>query len=500
MSEARSDAILRYASRGSAWACTALLAVLVAWAPLPFASVEPLWEALLRAATAAALLLGLPVLTASRALGSVAVPAAALAAVAAFGLVQSLPLPLSVASAVSPRHAETYAAAADVLPPGGGPAPSGRARLTLSPESSRSAALGWASAAAALLAAAFAGRSCRRRRWLAWAVLAAAGFQLLYGARHYLAEARTIWGRPVIGVGDRLRGTFVNPNDLAYLFEIALAVAFAWGWWGVRRGVRERSVERVLLLGAGPLALWIALFVGVVFTKSRAGLLAVGAGTLLQAALLALAGRRWSLIAWSVGLLGVGAAGATALSATPAFERLFATSVYEVALGARSRVASLGLALWSEFPWTGTGLGTFRDAFMTIRPPDFAADTWNHAHNDYVELLVTVGVVGAGAIGCGLAALCARLLRVLRDGRRSEDRAAGLAALGALGAVGVHEAFDFGLAIPAIFVTLAVVCGASAAARVAAPRRQRGSRHRVRSGQRPHLDEVRPRSQVDVDA
>jgi hypothetical protein len=57
------------------------------------------------------------------------------------------------------------------------------------------------------------------------------------------------------------------------------------------------------------------------------------------------------------------------------------------------------------------------------------------------------------------------LVPLLRDGERSEDRAAALAALGALAAVAVHSCFDFGLSMPANSATLAIILGAALAAR-----------------------------------
>jgi len=493
----RETPIIRQATRWLPWAGAGLLAGMSFWAPLPFASVQPWAETVLRLAAALALALSLPALTDRRTLAPVTGPALALLGVAALGALQSLALPAALVAALSPAHAETYAAASELLPEDGGPAPPGSARLTLSPEATSDAALAWAAAAAALVAAALAGRSRRRRRWLAAGILAAAAFQLLYGVRHQAAEARTIWGITVTGVAERLRGTFVNPNDLAYLFEIGLAVAFAWSWWGIRRGLRRKSAERLLLLGAPPAALWIALFVALAFTRSRAGLLAASAATLLQCVLLALPRRRWGLAATGLGLIAAGAAVAASLTALPVFERLFSTSVYEVAWGARSRVAGLSFDLWRSFPWTGTGLGTFGDAFVRVQPAGFGFEAWTHAHNDYAELLVTGGLVAVALAAWGAAALAARLLQVQRDGLRSEDRAAGLAGLGALAAVAVHEAFDFGLAIPAIAFTLAIVCGAAAAA-VVEPRRQR-RRRRVRTRDRAQLHEVEAGGGADLD-
>jgi O-antigen ligase len=122
------------------------------------------------------------------------------------------------------------------------------------------------------------------------------------------------------------------------------------------------------------------------------------------------------------------------------------------------------LALWRRFPVTGSGLGTFRDAFPLVQPPDLRG-TWWHPHSDLLEVLVTAGVVGVALAAGGLWGLTARLATVLREGGRSEDRAAALAAFGILVSVALHESFDFGLSMPGNAVTLAVLLGAAATAR-----------------------------------
>ena len=114
---------------------------------------------------------------------------------------------------------------------------------------------------------------------------------------------------------------------------------------------------------------------------------------------------------------------------------------------------------------TGTGLSTFRDAFTLVAPHELSSSGWYwHAHNDLLEILVTMGLVGAALVVVGLAVAVSRLVRLLGAGERSEDRAAALAALGALTAVAVHSCFDFGLVMPANSVTLAIVVGAALAA------------------------------------
>jgi O-antigen ligase len=471
-------------------AAAVLLAAGLAWAPIPFGSVEPWAEGLLRLVAAAALAGAAAVGGAGRRLRRVAVPAAALGGLALLGWFQALPLPARLVGLLSPRHREVWERAGALV---GEELP---ARLTLAPEASRETALAFAAAAAALVAAALVASRPGVRRGLLAGLLAGTLFPLAYGLRRWLAGSTEVWGVELVALSDRLRGTFVNPNHFAVQLEIALAVVFAWGWWALRRGRGEASIERRLLLAAPPAALWLLLFAGLAFTGSRAGLLAALAALAVQTVLPTLAGggRRWRRVALGVaaGLAGL-AAVVAAVGVQVGFGRLLATSAEEVTLGARTRVAAQSLEVWRGYPLTGSGLGTFRDAFPRVQAADQWTGAWHHAHDDWLELLVTGGLVGAALLAAGLVALVRRLLRVLREARHGEQRAAALAALGALAAVGIHEAFDFGLTLPANAFALAVLCGAAAGA---STDHGQAAQVRRRSRRRRDLDEVEAGSDV----
>jgi O-antigen ligase len=433
-----------------------LLALILLWAPLPFGGVLPWAAALLAALSFGALALAAVAAERLQSLRPAVLPAAALAGLALLGLLQAAPLPAGLVAALSPEHAALERQAASL----GAPAP---ARLTLAVSSTRRAALGWAAAAAVFLAGAVAGQRRELRRWLGGALLAGALFQVLFGARDWLSRATQLWGVDLPSAV-RLRGTFVNPNHLAVYLEMALPVAFAWGWWAVRRAQDETRAERRVALAAPPAMLWLALFTGLSFTGSRAGLLAAVAGVSAQGVLVARARRRWWLAPLGAAAALAGIAAVAAVGWREGLGRLLATTATDVSLGARLREYGVALQLWRRFPLTGTGLGTFRDAFPLVQPPDLQG-TWWHPHGDFLEVLVTAGLAGAALVAVGLWGLTARLAAVLRDGGRSEDRAAALAALGALVSLALHEGMDFGLSMPGNAVTLAALFGAAAAAR-----------------------------------
>ncbi len=396
-------------------------------------------------------------------------PALALGAIALLGTLQALAWPAGLVGWISPEHLEAHRATAEMIGKGKGEViSSGAPHLSLAPEVSRRVALGWAALAALVAVAGVVGRHRWHRRALAGGLLAAAFFQIFYGARRWLSGLTTIWGVEVPGSSDRLRGTFVNPDHLALFLEIGLAVVFAWSWWALRQSARRHRWERRLLLVGPPLICWCFLFVALAFTGSRAGLVAAVIGVAVQTFLLLwLDGRhRWRAVGVGLGAVVIGLLAIGVTGARFGFGRLLATSPYEVTFGARFEAIRSSLTLWQEYPWLGTGLGTFRDAFPVVQPLTIRGGSWRHAHSDVVELGVTTGVLGCLLFATGLAFLLVHLVRVLRWGWSSEDRAAGLAALGAIAAVGAHEWVDFGLTMPANSLALAVVCGAAAAARL----------------------------------
>jgi putative inorganic carbon (hco3(-)) transporter len=432
------------------------LAVLLFCAPLPFGSVTRWGSAAVQAVAFGAFVLA-AITARTRDLKTVAVPVLALSAIAALGLLQSLSWPRMLTAALSPHHAglRDAAGAGDIT---------GRVPLSLAADVSARTALTWAAVAAVLVASAVAARRRHRRRWLAAAVLGAAVLQILYGSGPWISGSTEIWHTPVPGDPTRLRGTFVNPDHLAGYLEIALAVAFAWGWWGMRRARRGQiPIESRLALVAPPVAVWLILFMGLAFTGSRGGLAAAVVAVMAQGLLLAQAAqsRQLAPVGAVAALAGIGVV--AAIGVQQGFGRLAATSAYEVTWNSRRQMYAATWDLWRDFPWLGAGLGAFRDA-IPLTQPDNLRGTWWHAHSDWLELLATVGVVGAALFVVGLVLLVVRLARGWTADRPSEDRAAVLAALGALVSLAIHESIDFGLTMPATAVTLAALLGTASAA------------------------------------
>jgi O-antigen ligase len=140
----------------------------------------------------------------------------------------------------------------------------------------------------------------------------------------------------------------------------------------------------------------------------------------------------------------------------------------EVEFRNRLVVARDSLCILRDHPWLGAGLGSFETAFPRHQsfPSDFL---WDHAHNDYAEMLAETGLVG------GLLALCTLILffrLAFRNLRARLRRPAGwmpfAATLGCCGLL-VHSFVDFNFHIPANaawFAVCAAIATSSAEAEI----------------------------------
>ena len=124
--------------------------------------------------------------------------------------------------------------------------------------------------------------------------------------------------------------------------------------------------------------------------------------------------------------------------------------------GGRAQIFSTTREAIAKFMPVGSGLGTFRDIYDNFEPADAVRNVYiNHAHSDYLEILLELGVLGAIGMAAFLGWWAWKAGGVLLGS--SKDYMAQAAAIGS-GIVLVHSAWDYPLRTAALSAVFALCC------------------------------------------
>jgi O-antigen ligase len=271
-------------------------------------------------------------------------------------------------------------------------------------------------------------------------------------------------GNPFGGSG--ATGTYVNRNHFGGLMAMALPVLVAiWAsetlpardaQGQILRGHPRHADARLARRFAWSLAVALVL-AALLFSRSRAaigfGLAAFGATTVLLV---------WSSATVPVRVaLGAVAAVALLLAAyaglTPIVER-FAPDDLSLGYEGRLRLASTAIKAGLDFLPLGSGLGTFGDVFQRYQGEGLVGYI-DHAHNDYAEAFLELGVAGVAVVALLAFAVLGRWEALARG---ASSRSLGLLQVAAgisMLALAAHGAFDFNFHIPANAIYFAFLAG-----------------------------------------
>jgi hypothetical protein len=217
---------------------------------------------------------------------------------------------------------------------------------------------------------------------------------------------------------------FVDPNHLGSAMLLAFPVALA-------RVVDSRSSVFERVHGALTGALMIAAMMsvqsfGVFIVAAVIGLLVLARNPWLRGTALAVYVVAAAAV---VSRASMGAWGQGSISSR--------SLIWRDALG----------PMFARFPLTGTGGGTFSEAFAPYRSDSMFIQV-SHAHSDWIEWMVETGLVGVALGGVAVYLLWP-------PKQRNPERFDGMA--WGIGAVLLHATIDFPLQLPAMAMALAAV-------------------------------------------
>lgn len=360
----------------------------------------------------------------------------------AYAALQLLPLPLAFLRILSPSRRESL----DAL-----------ARLGLEPRFAPLSVIPPATLTHLLLVCAYAAifllirdiaRSSRATPWVpVLPLLGVAAWQASWGVSQSLAESGDNWAH----------GNYPIRNHYAGLLEMLLPLALAYGAKGLRARGRGDHISPAgalqIVVGFGIAALTLA---GLVNSLSRMGLISAAASLTLMG-MLALARvrgkKKWPAI--------VSAAIAVALIAILVAPAQLVLRFVTIAGEGRFPVWRDTLHVIAAYPAFGCGLGGYESVVEKFKTTNFAL-VQDYAHNDYLQFLAELGLIGFLMAGAVVTLIVGRVVRAGLQNRDNDHRWLGLGCAGALAAILIHSAADFNLYVPANAAVLAWICGIAA--------------------------------------
>lgn len=255
-------------------------------------------------------------------------------------------------------------------------------------------------------------------------------------------------------------GLFSNRNHQAIVLACCFPLLAAFALRG--RGEQRQARSRMIVAVAGAAALVPLILV----TGSRTGLV-TGVVGLLAAMLLyqrfatdktrgsaPAVARRW--IPWAAaGAVIVLAAVTAYFSRAEVFNRFADGDTLD---SVRFRVWLPILEIATGFLPFGSGLGSFSDIYKMYEPNELLRPTYlNHAHNDWLEVLLTAGLPGLALMVVAVVGYLRIGLRVIASRRRGAEALTALAGAAIVVVIAVGSIADYPLRSPSIACIFMVV-------------------------------------------
>ncbi|MDQ6968824.1 MAG: O-antigen ligase family protein [Mariprofundaceae bacterium] len=309
--------------------------------------------------------------------------------------------------------------------------------------------------------------SRQKLRWLVYTVLASALAQALYGSFMILNGMEYSFFISKAALHSHIgsaTGTFTNRDHLAGYLEMALALGVGYMLTMLSGSKasqnwkqRIRNITELLL---GPKArlrlVLILLCLGLVLTHSRGGNLAFFSSLGIAGVIFLLLAREKprativflsSLIVLDIIIIG------SWVGLSKVMTRLEKTSMLTEQ---RDDAYLATYPMIQDYVISGVGAGNYFSTFPMYKTPQLAG-YWNHAHNDYLEIMAEQGVIGFSLLAGVVLWSMWIAMKVFRE--LSSTFALGMSFASLMGTIAIliHSAVDFNLQILANSSTFMVI-------------------------------------------
>ena len=307
---------------------------------------------------------------------------------------------------------------------------------------------------------------------------ALASFALLQGMA---SNGKLYWMRTP-RMGGQIYGPYVNHNHYAGLMEMLVPIPLVLS-------VSHLASSRQRMLAAATAAVMAST---IFLSGSRGGMLALVIELLIFAVVLIRQHRGFRTAVSVAAFLLIVISLLTWVGGGELSRRVSSISTEtrsEITGGMRLTIDRDALHMFSKKPVLGWGVRAFPVVYPQFR--SFYTNFFvNEAHNDYLQLLVEMGLLGFGAMLWFLIVVYRRAVIKIKDWTSDVSGAVTLACMLGCSGILVHSTVDFNLQIPANAALFYVFCTIAAADSFAQPARKR------RPIPTPQTEEVLPASEV----
>lgn len=302
-------------------------------------------------------------------------------------------------------------------------------------------------------------------------LLAVAALQAMLGLIQYGAAQGGDFSFAVDPLGpghrDNATGTYANRNHLAGLLAMALPMTLALLFYAVGRGSAHRTPgrwrRRAAFIGSAKghaallySALAVLLILGIIFSRSRAGIALAMLGIVLAGLLFARRLGGSNVFGPAGTLTALALSFGVAIGLAPVLQRF---SLDLVARDVRPTLFETTLQGAGTLLPVGSGPGTYAAVYPRFQPVEVGNFFVNRAHNDYLQWLFDAGVLGIALPLLFLALYAWQWTRVYTEASWSQARFLQVAAGIALLLLTLHEMVDYNLYTPANQVVFALLAG-----------------------------------------
>jgi O-antigen ligase len=273
---------------------------------------------------------------------------------------------------------------------------------------------------------------------------------------------------------DSATGTFVNRNHFSGYLEMVIPLALGliiarvdlFSLAGLRwrekiLRLSERGFSTTLLIAVGV----ILMSLGIIFSKSRSGVfLLVFTFILFFGSTMIYFGgvkhQRRGIKNFLIAVFLIVVFISLFIGIDATFERF---AMDKLLREERPAVWANTIGIFRDSPLFGAGLGTFNYVYPAYEDSEQFA-RYSHAHNDYLEYLVELGIFGFALILGGILFLLINSFLIWQVRRHSGVKGLALGGMIAVICMLIHSITDFNLQIPANMLLFSVVLSMTVAA------------------------------------